>query len=83
MYRKYVQLKNGVIETSDSSLIKMPLPVDEIGNEFQIKSNRGVTTRRNKFLDQTPNTVAVSRRNVPGNKAPLVNRYSSPVQSKR
>lgn len=71
------------IELSDSSLIKIPLPVREKrADEFQIKSTRGVTTRRNKFQESAPNTVGVTRRNIPGNKG-LANRYSSPASTKR
>ena len=68
------------LELSDSSLIKTPLPVAQ---KPEARSTRGVTTRRNKCQQIPPNTVAVTRRNIPGEKGPLTNRFSNPVPSKR
>ena len=65
-------------QSSDASLPKLPTLDD---NVFKIKSNRGVAQRRNKNTE--PNTVAVTRRNIPGNKPPLENRFSSPGANKR
>ena len=52
-------------------------------NVFKIKTNRGVSQRKNRKAEPAPNTVAVTRRNLPGNKAPLQNRFSSPGANKR